>query len=153
MKSIHTINSKILPYTAARIWAIITDFSNYPAWWPPSIKIRALRLSEELMGSRIEIRPYGGQAFYCEVSGIRDGIELTLTYSGIYTGTGRWTIAEANGQRRVTYEIELKIENLAVRLLAYVLPLASLHSRLMEKVLSGLGRYLEDDVQRSQVSG
>ena len=72
------------------------------------------------------------------------GTELTMTYTGIYTGTGRWTISEVNGQRLVTYEIELKIQSTILRLLSFVLPVASIHSRLMEKVLSGLGQYLEE---------
>jgi ribosome-associated toxin RatA of RatAB toxin-antitoxin module len=144
MKNIHTINSKTLPYTRARIWKVITDLSNYSAWWPSSLKIKTLHLSEGLLGSRIEIRPYGGQAFYCEVSGIDDSTELTMTYTGIYTGTGRWTISEVNAQRCVTYEIGLKIESTMIRLLSSVLPVASIHSHLMEKVLSGLGQYLEE---------
>jgi ribosome-associated toxin RatA of RatAB toxin-antitoxin module len=135
MKNIHTINSKILPYTRERIWEVITDLSNYSAWWPSSLKIKTLQLLEGLLGSRIEIRPYGGQAFYCEVSDIDDGIELTMTYTGIYTGTGRWTISEVNEQRCVTYEIELKIESTMIRLLSSVLPVAAIHSHLMEKVL------------------
>jgi ribosome-associated toxin RatA of RatAB toxin-antitoxin module len=135
MKNIHTINSKILPYTRERIWEVITDLSNYSAWWPSSLKIKTLQLLEGLLGSRIEIRPYGGQAFYCEVSDIDDGIELTMTYTGIYTGTGRWTISEVNEQRCVTYEIELKIESAMIRLLSSVLPVAAIHSHLMEKVL------------------
>jgi ribosome-associated toxin RatA of RatAB toxin-antitoxin module len=144
MKNIHTINSKVLPHTRTRIWEVITDLSNYSAWWPSSLKIKILHLSEGLLGSRIEIRPYGGQAFYCEVSGMNDCTELTMTYTGIYTGMGRWTISEVNGQRRVTYEIELKIESTMIRLLSSVLPVASIHSRLMEKVLSGLEQYLEE---------
>jgi ribosome-associated toxin RatA of RatAB toxin-antitoxin module len=144
MKNIHTINSKILPYARARIWEAITDLPNYSAWWPSSLKIKTLHLSEGLLGSRIEIRPYGGQAFYCEVSGMDYGAELMMAYTGIYTGTGRWTISEVKARRCVTYEIELKIESPVVRLLSSVLPVASIHSHLMEKVLSGLGRYLEE---------
>jgi len=144
MKNIHTINSKVLPHARTRIWEVITDLSRYSVWWPSSLKIKILHLSEGLIGSRIEIRPYGGQAFYCEVTGVDDSTELTMTYTGIYTGTGRWTISEVKTQRCLTYEIELKIESPMVRMLSFVLPVASIHSHLMEKVLSGLGRYLEE---------
>jgi ribosome-associated toxin RatA of RatAB toxin-antitoxin module len=143
MRSIQTTNSKILPHTAMQIWKVITDLSSYSAWWPSSIKIKTLRLSKELIGSRIEVRPYGGQAFCCEVSNINDSKELTLKYSGIYSGTGMWTISEINGQSLVTYKIELKIQNTMIRLLSFVLPVASIHSKLMEEVLTGLGHYLE----------
>jgi hypothetical protein len=125
-----------------QIWKAIADLSSYSAWWPPSIKIKTLHLSKELIGSRIEIRPYGGQAFCCEVSNINDGKELTLKYSGIYSGTGMWTISEINGQSRVTYKIELKIQNTMIRLLSFIFPLASIHSKLMEEVLTGLGQYI-----------
>ena len=125
-----------------QIWKVITDLSSYSAWWPSSIKIKTLHLSNELIGSRIEVRPYGGQPFCCEVSSINDSKELTLKYSGIYSGTGKWTISEINGESCVTYKIELKIQNTMVRLLSFVLPVASIHSKLMEEVLTGLGQYL-----------
>ena len=142
MRNIQTSNSKILPHPAMQIWKVITDLSSYSAWWPSSIKIKTLHLSNELIGSRIEVRPYGGQPFCCEVSSINDSKELTLKYSGIYSGTGKWTISEINGESCVTYKIELKIQNTMVRLLSFVLPVASIHSKLMEEVLTGLGRYL-----------
>jgi len=142
MKNIQTTNSKILPHSAMQIWKAIADLSSYSAWWPPSIKIKTLHLSKELIGSRIEVRPYGGQAFCCEVSNINDSKEFTLKYSGIYSGTGIWTIAEINGQSLVTYKIELKIQNTMIRLLSFALPVTSIHSKLMEEVLTGLGQYL-----------
>jgi ribosome-associated toxin RatA of RatAB toxin-antitoxin module len=142
MRNIQTTNSMILPHSAIQIWEVITDLSSYSAWWPSSIKIKTLRLSNELIGSRIEVRPYGGQAFCCEVSNIIDSKELTLKYSGIYSGTGIWTISEINGQSRVTYKIELKIQNTMIRLLSFILPVASIHSKLMGEVLTGLGQYL-----------
>jgi ribosome-associated toxin RatA of RatAB toxin-antitoxin module len=142
MRNIQTTNSKILPHSAIQIWKVITDLSSYSAWWPSSIKIRTLCLSNELIGSRIEVRPYGGQAFCCEVSSVHDRKELTFKYSGIYSGTGTWTISETNGQSCVTYKIELKIQNTMIRLLSFVLPVASIHSKLMQEVLVGLGQYL-----------
>lgn len=142
MRNIQTTNSKILPHSAIQIWKVITDLSSYSAWWPSSIKIKTLHLSNELIGSCIEVRPYGGQAFRCEISSINDSKELTLKYSGIYSGTGKWTISEINGQSCVTYKIELKIQSTMIRLLSFLLPVASIHSKLMEEVLTGLGQYL-----------
>jgi ribosome-associated toxin RatA of RatAB toxin-antitoxin module len=142
MRNIQTTNSKVMAYPAMQIWKAITDLPNYSSWWPSSIKIKTLHLSEGLIGSRIEVRPYGGQPFCCEVSGLNKGKELTLEYSGIYAGKGMWTISEINGQSRVTYQIELTIQSNLIRLLASVLPVDSIHSKLMEKVLTGLGEYL-----------
>jgi len=131
-----------MAYPAMLIWKAITDLPNYSSWWPSSVKIKTLHLSEGLIGSRIEVRPYGGQSFCCEVSELIKGKELTLKYSGIYTGKGMWTISEINGQSRVTYEIDLTIQSNLIRLLSAVLPVDSIHSKLMEKVLTGLGQYL-----------
>jgi ribosome-associated toxin RatA of RatAB toxin-antitoxin module len=142
MRNIQTTNSKILPYPVLLIWKVLTDLSSYSSWWPSSIKIRTLNISKELVGSRIEIRPYGGQSFCCEVSEYREGNELRMKYSGIYSGTGIWKITEIDGQSKVTYKIELTINNTLIRLLSSVLPVASIHSKLMEEVLSGLGQYL-----------
>jgi hypothetical protein len=142
MREIRTTNSKVLLHPTTRIWEVITDLSNYSSWWPSSIRIKTLCLAEGLIGSRIEVRPYGGQAFCCEVSDLNDGKELTLKYSGIYVGTGIWTITEINGKSRVAYDIELKIQGSLIRLLSSVLPVASIHSKLTEQVLSGLEQYL-----------
>lgn len=99
-------------------------------------------MSKDIVGSRIEIRPYGGQAFCCEVSKVHDSSALTLEYTGIYSGTGMWTISEVDGQSHVTYTIELTINSMLIRVLSSVIPIASIHSRLTEEVLSGLGKHL-----------
>jgi ribosome-associated toxin RatA of RatAB toxin-antitoxin module len=142
MKTIHTTNSKVLPHPVMQIWGVITDLSSYPVWWPSSIKIKTLNSSKEIVGTRIEVRPYGGQAFMCEVSDINAGEELSLKYSGVYSGTGVWTISEINGQSRVTYKIELAINSPLIRVLSSVLPVASMHSQLMDEALAGLEHYL-----------
>lgn len=76
------------------------------------------------------------------------GKELTLNYSGIYTGTGTWTISEVNSQCLVTYRIELEIQSRLVRLVSSILPVATIHSKLMGKVLTGLEQYLGEREKR-----
>jgi hypothetical protein len=101
-----------------------------------------LQLADGLIGSRIEVRPYGGQPFVCEVVEAICETKLIFRYSGIYDGTGIWKISEVNGQCRVSYEIMLEIRNIWIRMLAVILPVSRIHSRLMMQVLSGLERYL-----------
>ncbi len=145
MTKIHTINSKILPYPAQHIWRVITDFGGYSEWWPSSLKITLLRVARELIGSRVEVRPYGGQSFICEVVSVIQHEELRMKYSGIYQGTGVWTISQNNEHCHVTYEIFLEVDNLWIRALSSILPVATIHSRLMTKVFSGLERYLAEN--------
>jgi len=142
MKTIQTTDSKLLPYPLPRIWQAISDLATYSAWWPARIGIKTLLVTDGLIGSRMEVRPHGGPAFYCEVADLKEGKELSLKYTGIYEGTGTWTISEMNGMSRVSYAIDLKIQSLTIRLLATVLPVASIHSKLMVPVLDGLEQYL-----------
>ena len=51
-----------------------------PQWWPSSVKIVVRRHSPELIGSQVQLKPYGGRAFVCEVESIREGAELRLQY-------------------------------------------------------------------------
>jgi len=65
-----------------------------------------------------------------------------MAYSGIYAGRGVWRISERDGVCRVTYSIDLTIENRWIRLVSRLLPVTGIHSRLMQQMLTGLGRYL-----------
>jgi ribosome-associated toxin RatA of RatAB toxin-antitoxin module len=142
MKQINTINTKELPYPTWKIWEAIIDVSSYPKWWPSSIRVRTLRATKEIIGSQVEVKPYGGQAFLCEVIDMKRNENVTMKYSGIYSGTGVWTITASNRLNRVTYEIALEIKSIWIRFLSTILPIASIHSRLMDSVLSGLERHL-----------
>lgn len=131
-----------------KIWRVITDFSGYQEWWPAPLKTKALRVAEGLIGSRIEIRPYGGKGFVCEVVDVKHDSELRMKYSGIYSGTGVWTISDVNEHCRVTYEIMLEIENFWILLLSSFVPVTKIHSRLMSDVLSGLEQYLANTIEK-----
>lgn len=142
MKEIRTINEKTMPYTSREVWQVLTDIAGYDAWWPSAIKTKTLAVEKGLIGSRIGIRPYGGLGFVCEVAALKDKAELTMKYSGVYSGTGTWKISGLNENCRVSYEIVLGIENIWIRLLSSFLPVAKIHSNLMNEVLSGLDRHL-----------
>ena len=142
MASIQTSDSRDLPFPVDRVWAVVADLPGYPAWWPPSLKVKLLHREAGVLGTRIEVRPYGGQGFTCEVSQVRAGERLTMRYSGIYSGSGTWEIAPVGDRCRVTYAIDLRIESRWVRLLARVLPVASIHSRLMGQMLDSLHAHL-----------
>lgn len=150
MRRIHTITKTALPYSPEQIWEAIADFSGYHEWWPSSIRIKVIRVARDLMGSRIEIRPYGGQGFECAIDGVVPYSELRLKYSGIYRGTGLWTLSGRDGQCLVTYEITLEIDDRWVRCLSYLLPIGKIHSRLMTRVLSGLERQLAENIEKGE---
>ena len=141
MRKVQAEDEVIIACPPERIWRAITDFNSYTKWWPASVRIVVHRVTPELVGSQVEIKPYGGRAFLCEVESIRDGSEMRLRYSGVYRGIGVWTIAES-GSSRVVYRIDLEVADPFVNLLSYVVSIPRLHSKLMREVFEGLEGYL-----------
>lgn len=135
-------NMKTLPYSAQQIWDIIIDFKAYSEWWPSKVKTKALKISNEVIGSQIEVRPYGGMGFICEVVKVKPNTELVMEYSGLYKGLGVWTISENNGQCNVAYEINLDVNHPLIRISSHLLPVDKIHYNLMEKVFLGLEQKL-----------
>ena len=107
MRRIQAEDAAVIASPPDRIWQAITDFSSYAEWWPSSVRIAVRRNTPELVGSLVQLKPFGGRAFLCEVESIRDGAELRLQYSGVYRGPGVWTIAAGEGNCRVTYRVDL----------------------------------------------
>lgn len=96
-----------------------------------------------LIGSRLEIRPYGGQAFTCEVIGLTPEREMRMAYTGIYTGTGAWTLEPTgSGHTRIGYRIDLHIQSAFIRFLARFLPVTAMHNKLTEQILDRLAQRL-----------
>ena len=142
MRTVQAEDEAIIACTSERIWRAIIDFNSYTKWWPASVRIVVRRVTPELVGSQVEIKPYGGRAFLCEVESIRDGVELRLQYSGVYRGIGVWTIAESGSSSRVVYRIDLEIADPFMKLLSYIVSIPRLHSKLMREVFEGLEGYV-----------
>jgi ribosome-associated toxin RatA of RatAB toxin-antitoxin module len=141
MPAIQSTRFRTLPFPASAVWPVIADVAAYPAWWPSSAKVRVLQVMPGLLGSRLEIRPYGGQPFVCTVDGVDAPRSLRTAYSGIYSGSGTWTLDEdSSGQTRVGYGIDLRIESRFIRLLARILPVTALHDRLTDAILEALAK-------------
>jgi hypothetical protein len=41
---------------------ILQDVEHYTLWWPKSIKTKVVNTPGENIGSKIELRPYGGES-------------------------------------------------------------------------------------------
>ena len=142
MRRIQAEDAAVIASPPDRIWQAIADFNSFPQWWPSSVKIVVRRHSPELIGSQVQLKPYGGRAFVCEVESIREGAELRLQYSGVYRGTGVWTITAGEGNCRVTYRVDLEIIDPLMKVLSYIMSIPRLHSSLMREVFAGLAGYL-----------
>jgi len=153
MRRIQAEDAVIIASAQNLIWQAITDFSSYTKWWPSSVTIVVRRAAPELVGSQVQLRPFGGRAFLCEVESTREGAEMRLRYSGVYRGTGVWTIVEGAGNCRVTYRVDLEIADPLMRLLSYIVSIPRLHSKLMKEVFAGLAGYLDRNNKQGCTQG
>ena len=143
MSHIQTCTTRELPFPPADVWRVIADLGGYPGWWPPSTQVKVRHATASLIGSRLEIRPYGGQAFTCEVTGLTPEREMRMAYTGIYTGTGAWTLEPTgSGHTRIGYRIDLHIQSAFIRFLARFLPVTAMHNKLTEQILDRLAQRL-----------
>ncbi len=100
MRRTQATDCRILPFDVAVVIAALLDFESYPHWWPAELRVRVLQVTPDRVGSRIEIRPFGGR-FTCEIGKVVPDQEILIRYvEGIHRGTGRWTFEKlAEGTR------------------------------------------------------
>jgi hypothetical protein len=129
---------RTLPFDLTCVYAALVDFENYPTWWPAELHLRVLRTSPELVGSRFEVRPYGGR-FVCEVARVVPRLEVVIYYcEGLHRGTGVWTLEQTAAGVRVCYRIDLEPQGWLPRLLSDWLDFGRMHSQGMERLFDGL---------------
>ena len=139
MDRIQATDSRVLPFTAEKIMPVLLDASTYPRWWPSAIAFTLLKQTADGVGSEFEIRPYGSHAFRCRIERI-DGLKRIETryYEGVYAGTGAWTLTPEGTGTRVEYSVDLEIKSFAVKMMARMVDVGKLHSKLMSEVFTGL---------------
>lgn len=131
----------------AEVWRVLVDISNYPSWWPHLLRLRLISAGREALGSEVEIRPFGGQPFYCRVEEVRELQSIRLRYfGGGVEGQGEWRIESHRQGTRVSYRLDVLARGRLVRVISKVVSLADFHSRSMRGVLKNL----EQVVRRQQ---
>jgi hypothetical protein len=113
MRRTQARDCRTLPFRPAEVFGVLRDISNYACWWPPELGLRVLRLSPELVGSRIEVHPPGGR-FIGEVAQVIPERKILTHYlEGVHRGTGLWTVEDVPGGTRLCYRIDLEPQGLA----------------------------------------
>lgn len=145
MDRIQASDSRVLPFAAEKIMPVLLDATTYPRWWPAAITFTLLKQVPGGVGSEFEIKPYGTHAFRCRIEKI-DGLKRidTRYYEGVYLGTGYWSLEPEGGGTRLGYTVDLEIKSFAVKMMARMMDVGKLHSKLMDEVFTGLEKVLKE---------
>jgi uncharacterized protein YndB with AHSA1/START domain len=132
-----------IPFPASEVWPLLADIGGYPRWWPKSLSIRVLSGGVELLGTEVEVRPFGGRPFRCRVEAVDRPKRIRMRYfGGFIDGFGEWCLEPLGQETRVIYRLEAQAHSWLVALLGKVLDLGRLHSRSMRDVLRNLNDVL-----------
>ena len=143
----------MIPLPATEVWPVLADFGGYPRWWPKSLGIRVLSSGEKLLGTEVEIHPFGGRPFRCRVEAVDAPKRIQMRYfGGFIDGFGEWRLEPLGQETRVVYRLEAKAHGWLVVMLGKVLNLAWLHSRSMQTVLQDLNHVLYRKQHRTKES-
>lgn len=132
-----------VPFPASEAWSVLTDFAAYPRWWPKSLGLRLLSAGEGLVGTEVELRPFGGRPFRCRVEAVDAPSRIQMRYfGGFIAGSGEWRLEPSGEETRVLYQLDVRAHGWLVGLLGRVFHLGRLHSRSMQSVLRSLEQEL-----------
>ncbi len=136
---IQATDEMIVPLPPTEVWRVLADIAAYPRWWPRSLGLRVLHCEAGLVGSEVELRPFGGRPFRCRIDAVEEPRRMrTRYYGGFINGRGEWHLEPAASGTRVRYELDVRAEGRLVAGLSRILPLARIHSRQMQGVFRGL---------------
>ena len=134
-QSIHSNDTRQMPATADETYAVVSDFTNFPAWFPAPVTL--LRATPDVVGSEVEVTaPDGGPRFVMEVTGISPGACIDLRYRGDFTGTGRWRFQDG----RAGLEVDLSPNTLPLKVFALLGGMKKAHVGFAESVFDALAR-------------
>lgn len=126
------------------VWRALTELPAWPVWWPVHVQVSVLGVRPGLLGSQVEIRPRGGVRFVCEITEAAPHQRLRLDYvDGLFAGHGIWTLEQAEeGGTRLTYDVDIRVRNRLLAIVANLIDLKAIHVRLMRHIFQGLLEHL-----------
>ena len=148
MRRIISTDSYRLKFSAERVFNAVSDVSVYKDWWSRKVKIKVLNMTEELAGSRVEIRASGGW-FRCEIVSVMRNSEVRVKYyEGVQTGEGIWNLEKAGDEEtNLTYSINLEPNGIIPGVLSNFINFSRIHSNAMKEMFAGLEKYLQSGKQ------
>jgi uncharacterized protein YndB with AHSA1/START domain len=133
----------VVPFSPSEVWRVLTDIAASPSWWPRGFRLRVLHIEPRVVGSEVELRPFGGRPFRCRVEAVEEPRSIRTQYYGDFiNGRGEWRLEPLGAGTRVGYELDVQAEGRVVAWLGRILPLARIHSRQMQGIFRQLERVI-----------
>ena len=141
--AIQASDEVVVLFSPSEVWRVLTDIAAFPSWWPRLLHMRVLHCKPGLVGSEVDLRPFGGRPFRCRVEAVEEPCSIrTQYYGGFINGRGEWRLEPSGAGTTVRYELDVQAEGRLVAWLGRMLPLGRVHSRQMQQVFRQLERVL-----------
>lgn len=135
--SVHVSDKVHLNHTDTFIYSMLSDLSTYSSWWPMA-KIT------KLGDNNFEVSPLGPGSFTWTIAETIENKKILLTYDGIFSGHGTWNIENEGAMTYLTYSVSLNIEHGLYKFINKFIPIARLHSKMMQSVFRKFNDYLNN---------
>lgn len=136
---IRAIDTIVIHAPCPVVWGALVDVGGYPQWWPASLRLRVLSVHKELLGTEIEMRPFGGRPFRCRIEHVEELTCIRTRYfGGFIEGVGEWRVEPEEKGTRVTYKLDAVAHGRLVAWLGRIIDLSRLHSKPMRQLLRNL---------------
>jgi len=124
-------------HTNVLIYTVLSDLSTYSAWWPGA---KITKVDDET----IEVSPFGPGSFLWKITQSEENRQVVLSYDGIFSGTGTWSIEKDGAMSWLTYSVSLTIEHGFFKFINKFISINKLHAKMMKKVFIKLDQYLNN---------
>ncbi len=141
MRSLTSLDHKILNHKPENIFKVVSNFETYPEWFGKDVRLKSIKTTQQKIGSVIKVK-FGIIGFEIELMRVNPNYEIFVKYSGAYSGQGVWYFFETTNGTKLMYEIDLKIRNPLVWFTSLFVNIARLHSEIMAKIFRNLEEYL-----------
>ncbi len=135
--SIHVTNKVHMNHTNILIYEVLSDLSKYEKWWPGA-KFTMLD------ANRVEVSPAGPGSFTWDIESTVENEKVVLSYDGIFSGHGTWTIDRDGAMTYLSYTVSVNITHGFYKFINRFFSIRKMHEKMMTKVFTHLDRYLNN---------
>ncbi len=136
--------SAFLPVAPKAACEKVLDVAGYPTWWSRAVttSLKKGAAGKAVVGSVIVVK-HAKASFDYEVRKIEPGKKIEMECGGSYRGPASWTFVPEKKGTKVTFQVALDAEGLAMRLLGKALDIGAIHEKIVLGSLERLAKNLQ----------